>query len=420
MIADKVAVFDVVIVHVGTNNTVDSVSVCIDKYRQLAQGLTERNPMVHVAFSAILPRGQNQYCPWEAQPSWLNDNYIKVNAALMQYSHECGFTFLGGLVDDWPSYLNRDGVHSSRFGNKVLADYLYQEACTLSIHLERSHIQQCYKETQAPSSWTGWTRQDSIPAISEADFPPLGLHIFISSHAASGPSTAPAPVWKASTAPLQRHDTNQPTRTLQSAGFSLVGGAHGRCKVESLSLLLLEPRHCLCGDVDTLNHILWGCPEDPPPTDLISPPPTDEQWEAVLSSTDRDIQTRVLARAEDAIVKHSLAAYVAYPPLPLLIIKLSLTHSTVSGSKLEGQASASRDAICDSFGKVQHVASRQNKECLEVATAKCRPVINGVPNDVTVCKCCRPGTMQDGGQIMSTPGAEAGTTRATWHMELMA
>ncbi|XP_054917159.2 uncharacterized protein [Dermacentor andersoni] len=177
MIADKLAGFDVFIVHVGTNNTVDSVSVCMDKYRQLAQGIIERNPMVHVAFSAILPRGQNQYSSWEAQSSWLhnlNDNYKKINTALMQYCHECGYTFLGGLVDNWPSCLSRDGVHPSRFGNKVLADFLYQGACTLSIHLERSRIQQSYKETQAPSSWTSWTRQDSIPAISEADFPPLG------------------------------------------------------------------------------------------------------------------------------------------------------------------------------------------------------------------------------------------------------
>nr|XP_050049936.1 uncharacterized protein LOC126545928 [Dermacentor andersoni] len=128
MIADKLAGFDVVIVHVGTNNTVDSVSVCMDKYRQLAQGIIERNPIVHVAYSAILSRGQNQYSSWEAQSSWLhdlNDNYKKINTALMQNCHECGYTFLGGLVDNWPSCLSRDGVHPSRFGNKVL-----QTSCT--------------------------------------------------------------------------------------------------------------------------------------------------------------------------------------------------------------------------------------------------------------------------------------------------
>ncbi|XP_037565244.1 uncharacterized protein LOC119444978 [Dermacentor silvarum] len=74
---------------------------------------------------------------------------------------------------------------------------------------------------------------------------------------------------------------------------------------------VIDPRCCLCGDVASLNHNLWGCPEDPPPANLVSPPSTNEQWESLLSSTDRDIQTRVLARAEDAIMKHSLAAYVA-------------------------------------------------------------------------------------------------------------
>ncbi|KAH7981206.1 hypothetical protein HPB49_022370 [Dermacentor silvarum] len=247
----------------------------------------------------------------------------------MQYCHEGGFTVLGGLVDDWPSYLSRGGVHPSRFGNKVLTEY--QVACTLSIHLERSHIQQCYKETRAPSSWTSWTRQDKHPC-----------------HHRGGVS----PTWFAyfhffSCSKWTFHSTSsclesQQTKILQGAGFSLSGGVRVRCKgskawwtwdslpspifhgtsvpsrgkakqrsVESLSLLLLHPRCCLCGDVVSLNHILWGCQEDPLPADLVSPPPINEQWEALLSSADRDIQTRVLARAEDAIVKHSLAAYVA-------------------------------------------------------------------------------------------------------------
>lgn len=89
MIADKLASFDVVIVHVSTNNTVDSVNMCMDKYRELAQGIIESNPMLHVAFSAILPRGQNQYLPGETQLSDVcrfNDNYRNVNAALTQFS----------------------------------------------------------------------------------------------------------------------------------------------------------------------------------------------------------------------------------------------------------------------------------------------------------------------------------------------
>nr|XP_054930352.1 uncharacterized protein LOC126537577 isoform X2 [Dermacentor andersoni] len=119
---------------------------------------------------------------------------------MTSYCHECGYTFLGGLVDNWPSSLCRDGAHPSHVGNKVLADVLYQGDCALSIHLERSRIQQSYRETQAPSQ-TGWTLQDSrilqdsIPAISEADFPPLGplnvpaacIHTTIKSSGASVP-----------------------------------------------------------------------------------------------------------------------------------------------------------------------------------------------------------------------------------------
>ncbi|KAL1474788.1 hypothetical protein MTO96_037714 [Rhipicephalus appendiculatus] len=103
----------------------------MDKYRQLAQGIIESNPMLHVAFSAVLPRGQNQYRPGEAQLSdvcHLNDHYRNVSAALTQFCLERGFTFLDSLVDSWPGCLSRDGVHPSRFGNKVLADFLHREA----------------------------------------------------------------------------------------------------------------------------------------------------------------------------------------------------------------------------------------------------------------------------------------------------
>ncbi|KAH7979899.1 hypothetical protein HPB49_011855 [Dermacentor silvarum] len=47
---------------------------------------------------------------------------------------------------NWPRSLSRDGGHPSHFGNKVLADFLYQEPCTLSLLLERSRIQQCHKK----------------------------------------------------------------------------------------------------------------------------------------------------------------------------------------------------------------------------------------------------------------------------------
>ncbi|KAH8026432.1 hypothetical protein HPB51_020416 [Rhipicephalus microplus] len=224
MIADKLASFDVVIVHVGTNNTVDSVNMCMDKYRQLAQGIIESNPMLLVAFSAILPRGQNWYREGEqlSDVCHLNDHYRNVIAALAQLCLERGFTISDSLVDSWPGFLSRDGVHPSRLGNKVLADFLHREACALSTHLERRRIQQSYKESKA-SVWSGWAWQEHFAINLEVDFPALGMHAVQYSPAVGGPSAARAPVWKTSSALMQRHDTDQLASTIHGIGFTLVG-----------------------------------------------------------------------------------------------------------------------------------------------------------------------------------------------------
>ncbi|XP_075736558.1 uncharacterized protein LOC119160919 isoform X5 [Rhipicephalus microplus] len=100
-----------------------------------------------------------------------------VNAAPAQLCLERGFTFLDSLVDSWPGFLSRDGVHPSRLGNKVLADFLYREACVLSTHLERRRIQQSYKESKA-SAWSGWARQEHFAINLEADFPALAVRDF--------------------------------------------------------------------------------------------------------------------------------------------------------------------------------------------------------------------------------------------------
>nr|XP_054932886.1 uncharacterized protein LOC126541786 isoform X2 [Dermacentor andersoni] len=131
-----------------------------------------------------------------------------------------------------------------------------------------------------------------------------------------------------------------------------------------------------------------------------------QEWSCDLAA---DRKGKVLAVTAAKFLKFAspLKAVVSQKQTCINSIKSESAPSAVSGSKLEGQASAPHDTICDSFGKVQHVASRQNKDCLVVAMAECRPVINGVPNEVIVCKCCRSETMQDGGQ-MSNPGTEAG------------
>ncbi|KAH7978240.1 hypothetical protein HPB49_004891 [Dermacentor silvarum] len=132
-----------------------------------------------------------------------------------------------------------------------------------------------------------------------------------------------------------------------------------------------------------------------------------QEWSCGLAA---DREGKVLAVTAAKFLKFAspLTAVVSQKETGIDSGRSESASSTVSGSKLEGQAVASQDAICDSSVKVQHKASRQNKDCLVVATAECRPVMNGAPNEVTVCKCCRPGTMKDGGQITTNPGTEAG------------
>ncbi|KAH6933500.1 hypothetical protein HPB50_015778 [Hyalomma asiaticum] len=103
------------------------------------------------------------------------------------FCHEYGFTFLNELVDNWPGCLKRDGVHPSRFGNKVLADFLHQEAFTMSMNLERTRVHQSCRDPQA-STWRGWAQQEKRPC------------------------------------------TDQLARTFRGAGFTLVGGVRIRCK----------------------------------------------------------------------------------------------------------------------------------------------------------------------------------------------
>nr|XP_054925609.1 uncharacterized protein LOC129384325 isoform X1 [Dermacentor andersoni] len=270
------------------------------------------------------------------------------------------------------------------------------------------------------------------------------------------------------TFPRLRHGTNQPTRTLQGAGFSLVGGVRVRCKgsktwftwdslpsptfhgtsVPSRGKAEGRSAEPMIPGRGASTTCVWktrratqkheSAPvvcspvgEGEASAQEAAVPEAvshcgDREWKVVVSRRRRkaaalhkqewscdlaaDRKGKVLAVTAAKFLKFAspLKAVVSQKQTCINSIKSESAPSAVSGSKLEGQASAPHDAICDSFGKVQHVASRQNKDCLVVAMAECRPVINGVPNEVIVCKCCRSETMQDGGQMTSNPGTEAG------------
>ncbi|XP_075738923.1 uncharacterized protein LOC142784443 [Rhipicephalus microplus] len=463
MIADKLASFDVVIVHVGTNNTVDSVNMCMDKYRQLAQGIIESNPMLHVAFSAILPRGQNRYCQGEEQlcdVCHLNDHYRNVDAALAQLCLERGFTILDSLVDSWPRFLSRDGVHPSRLGNKVLADFLHREACALSTHLERRHIQQSYKESKA-SAWSGWARQEHFSINLEFDFPALGMHAVQYSPAVGGPSAAPAPVWETSSALMQRHDTDQLASTIHGIGFTLVGGVCVRCKGskawwtwDSLPSPIFHGTSVPCkgntgerpiqpmipsrGASTTCDRkirrasqehesalVRSSVGEEEASAGKAALPQAvgqcgDSEWKLVQSKKSRrkaaalhkqEQSSKLCADSEEKVLAVTAAKSIrSTSPMTAVVSQKQIqsASSAVCGRKPEGRASVSHNVIRDSFKKVQRVPSKQLKDCSVSSATHCESVTNDAVNEVSVCKSHLPALTRDGMRIERDPGTEAG------------
>lgn len=85
-----------------------------------------------------------------------------------------------------------------------------------------------------------------------------------------------------------------------------------------------------------------------------------QEWSCDLAA---DRKGKVLAVTAAKFLKFAspLRAVVSQKQTCIDSIKSESAPSAVSGSKLEGQASASHDAICDSFGKGQHVLAGRIK-----------------------------------------------------------
>ncbi|XP_040078800.1 GDSL esterase/lipase CPRD49-like, partial [Ixodes scapularis] len=171
-VSEKLPDFDVVILHVGTNNSHISASVYIDKYRRLAAQICERNPMMQIAFSAVLPRRENRFCSLEWQRSHAaeieasNDRYREVNSLLRELCRREGFTFLDGLADEWHQWIHRDGVHPNRIGNKVLAGFMGQQVWSILEKMARAKIQQDHKEAMPGTrSRDGWTIKGALLTV---------------------------------------------------------------------------------------------------------------------------------------------------------------------------------------------------------------------------------------------------------------
>uniref|UniRef100_A0A6G5AHU4 Putative tick transposon n=1 Tax=Rhipicephalus microplus TaxID=6941 RepID=A0A6G5AHU4_RHIMP len=90
----------------------------------------------------------------------------------------------------------------------------------------------------------------------------------------------------------------------------------------------IDPRCCLCGNVASLNHILWGCPEDSPPPTSFAHPHRGTMGGPSLQQRHRhpDTGPETSGRSHREAQPGSLRG-LASLTLTLRLIKLLLTHS---------------------------------------------------------------------------------------------
>lgn len=122
--------FDVVVLHVGTNNISDkrqSVADIICNAEKLIDVCQTSNPQVRIYFSSILPRFAD-FFSGRAAPADLNHRAELFNAGVLLVCQKRGVQFLAlwELFQD-QKLVGRDGLHLSLQGNKMLAT-IYSES----------------------------------------------------------------------------------------------------------------------------------------------------------------------------------------------------------------------------------------------------------------------------------------------------
>lgn len=124
MIADALPHFDVLVVHVGTNNTADSAITRIARFRELVSRVLKVSPQIRIAFSAILPRQMSlrRNDRWAVGAEVLqeqNREARETNFFLQELCRKEGHGFVDGTSQDWNGMLKADGVHFNKRGSEV-------------------------------------------------------------------------------------------------------------------------------------------------------------------------------------------------------------------------------------------------------------------------------------------------------------
>ncbi|XP_035233946.1 uncharacterized protein LOC118205776 isoform X1 [Stegodyphus dumicola] len=120
--------YHLILVHVGTNNSNDSVEDILKKYDCLFKDIKRLNPNINVIISDILPRGEDFFTTLNQRVAALNRlqvinrKIVEINSQLEKYCQNREAFFICRSSHHFGAkLLARDGLHLNRLGNKKLA-----------------------------------------------------------------------------------------------------------------------------------------------------------------------------------------------------------------------------------------------------------------------------------------------------------
>ncbi|CAL1284529.1 unnamed protein product [Larinioides sclopetarius] len=140
--------YDIVLIHVGTNNSEEYVDAVVRKFVCLFDTIFRLSPTIKVLISGVIPRGPNRFRDdefGENDTSYLfqNRKIETINSELRRLSLSRRYSFFMRNPEDWEGCLGRDGLHLSYRGNEGLANDFATQVRTDLKHVT-SHPLACH------------------------------------------------------------------------------------------------------------------------------------------------------------------------------------------------------------------------------------------------------------------------------------
>ncbi|GBO32065.1 hypothetical protein AVEN_274035-1 [Araneus ventricosus] len=134
--------YDIVLMHVGTNNSEEDVDAIVRKFVCLFDTIFCLNPTLKVLISGVIPRGPDRFRDdfGENDTFYLfqNQKIETINSELRRLSLSRGYSFFMRNPEGWKGCLGRDGLHLNYKGNGELAsDFVKQLQLAISVEYVR-------------------------------------------------------------------------------------------------------------------------------------------------------------------------------------------------------------------------------------------------------------------------------------------